>query len=329
MDLLLQRLWVVGICALMVTCARGPSPTMTIPKEVTREALTEPQPCGALQELLRAAAEVALRECGTPLSERTLWASLIDLSDPRLPKMASYGGAEQVYPASVVKAFYMVAAYHQVQEEMLRLDRSLRRDLRLMIEISDNEATNRIVDRLTNTTSGDSLAAPAYEEFAYKRNWMNRYFRSLGFTHVNACQKTWDGEPYGRDLQLLGLPDGPNYVNSNKLTTDETALLLYLIYQRKVVSRSACQAMLKLMRRAPDPADLFLAGVVPPDGRLWSKQGLVDSKRHDAGIIHLANGRRFILVVFTDKSAGDCDLLRRFARRVVDHYASLPRAHPG
>ncbi len=317
------RLLIVMLSLVGLTCGRVPTSTETIPKEATREAMCEPQRWPPLQEFLTAAAEQTFATCQVAEPQRRiLWASLIDLRDPRLPKMASYHGDEKVYPASVIKAFYMVAAYYQVQQGMLRLDSGLRRDLKLMIEISDNQATNRILDRLTNTVSGDSLEGTAYQEFAYKRDWVNRYFRSIGFDSVNACQKTWDGDPFGRDLQLLGNKEGPNYVNSNKLTTGETALLLYLIHQGKVVSRSACAEMLKLMRRKVDANDRFLAGALPKGSRLWSKQGLVDTKRHDAGIIELANGARFILVVFTDKSAGDCDLLRRFAKRVVAFYIS-------
>lgn len=317
------RLFIVMLCVAGLTCGRLPKPTETIPKEATREAIREPQRWPPLQEFLTAAAEQTLATCQVSEPQRRiLWASLIDLCDPRLPKMASYYGDEKVYPASVIKAFYMVATYYQVQQQMLHLDRGLRRDLRMMIEISDNQATNRIVDRLTNTTSGDSLQGGDYQEFIYKRGWTNRYFRSIGFDNVNACQKTWDGDPFGRDLQLLGSKEGQNYVNSNKLTTDETALLLYLIDQRKVVSRSACAEMRKLMRRKVDASDQSLAGTLPKGSRLWSKQGLVGSKRHDAGIIELGNGARFILVVFTDKTTGDCDLLRRFARKVVAFYSS-------
>jgi beta-lactamase class A len=323
LPLAVWRIVIVVACLVGLACDRGPSFTESIPKEATREALREPQEWLPLQQFLTTAAEQSLQECEIAAPQgRTLWASLIDLCDPHLPKMASYHGQEKVYPASVIKAFYMVATYYQVQQGVLRLDRALRRDLRLMIGISDNQATNRIVDRLTNTTSGDSLQGVSYQEFVYKRGWMNRYFRSIGFDSVNACQKTWDGDPYGRDLQLLGSKLGPNYLNSNKLTTDETALLLYLIDQRKVVSRGACAAMLRLMKRKANPNDPFLAGVIPKGSRLWSKEGLVESKRHDAGIVELPNGARFILVVFTDKSAGDCDLLRRFARKVIAFYAS-------
>lgn len=328
-----SRFWLIFLgaaCVAGLSCEPWTCSSESIPKEATREALQEPQQWAHLQELLCTAAQRALAECDSPKAEGGgLWASLIDLRDPHLPKLASFHGNEKVYPASVIKAFYMVAVFHQVQQGMLRLDHALRRDLELMIGISDNQATNRIVDRLTNTASGDSLHGTAFQEFAYKRAWMNRYFRSIGFDSVNACQKTWDGDPFGRDLQLLGPPEDQHYLNSNKLTTDETALLLYLIDQRKVVNRRACAAMLKLMRRKPDPDDQFLAGVLPKGARLWSKQGLVESKRHDAGIIQLPNDARFILVVFTDKSEGDCDLLRRFARKVVHYYAAENPTGPG
>ena len=60
------------------------------------------------------------------------------------------------------------------------------------------------------------------EKWSEKRNAVNRYFVSRGYTNINANQKPWCEGPYGRDRIFVG----ENYTNRNALTTDATARLL-------------------------------------------------------------------------------------------------------
>ncbi len=246
--------------------------------------------------------------------------SVIDLTAPRFAKIGSYRCTERVYPASVVKAYYLVATYFQIQQDWLRLDAALRRDIAQMIVVSDNRATQRILDRLTATVSGPELSGQEFVDFVWQRNWVNRYFHSLGFDSLNVNQKTWDELPDGRERQFLGAEQGQNFVNSNKLTTDETAELFYLIELGKVVSPRACHTMKKLLRRTVAPGSQFINGAVPIGTRIWAKAGYTDSKCHDAAILHLANGKKLVLVIFTDRVSGRDLLLHSLAQEIVTNF---------
>ena len=61
-----------------------------------------------LQELVNEAAHTALvKFADKKLAEAQLSITLIDLRDPQHPASASFRGNERVYPASVVKLFYL------------------------------------------------------------------------------------------------------------------------------------------------------------------------------------------------------------------------------
>ena len=48
------------------------------------------------------------------LKEDEIAVSLVDMTDPANLRFASFRGEEKIYPASVVKAFYMAALYQQL-----------------------------------------------------------------------------------------------------------------------------------------------------------------------------------------------------------------------
>src|SRR5262245_5878680 len=115
--------------------------------------------------------------------------TLVDLTDPQKPVQAGYRGSEQIYPASVIKLFYLVAAHRWMEDGKLKDTEELRRAMRDMIVDSYNEATGYIVDSLTGTTSGPELSPGEMDEWYLKRNAVNRYFASLGYTNINVNRK--------------------------------------------------------------------------------------------------------------------------------------------
>ena len=62
-----------------------------------------------------------------------------------------------IYPASVIKLFYLAAAHRWMEDNRLRDTPELRRAMRDMIVESYNEATHYVVDLLTDTTSDHHL----------------------------------------------------------------------------------------------------------------------------------------------------------------------------
>ncbi|MDB9374923.1 serine hydrolase [Nodularia sphaerocarpa] len=225
----------------------------------------------------------------------------------------TYRGVERIYPASVVKLFYLVAVNEWLEKGMTSPSQELERALRDMIVDSSNDATSLIVDILSGTTSGPELPTGPFETWKYQRNIVNRYFQSLGWEEmetINVCQKTWGDGPYGRERAFYG----EMLDNRNMVTTNAIAKLLHSIVGGVAVSSGRSQAMMSLLKRSLNPDDLptdveedqvtgFLGSGLPPDAQIWSKAGWTSQVRHDAAYIELPEQRPYILVVFTEGKA--------------------------
>ncbi len=258
------------------------------------------------------------------LQSNQLAVTLLDLREAPHPVRASYRGNVPVYPASVIKLFYLVAAHRWLEDGKLQDTPELRRALRDMIVDSSNEATHYVVDLLTGTTSGPELPEKELDAWFEKRNAVNRYFHALGYTNINANKKPWCEGPYGRETQSIKR----HKPNRNSLTTDATARLLLEIVTGQAVTANRSAEMLKLMERdplKPVPAGCepnqgkdFSAAGLPPGAKLWSKAGWTSEVRHDAAYVELPNGRRFILVTFTVGHSDDRDILAAVVRKIVE-----------
>jgi hypothetical protein len=192
-----------------------------------------------------------------------------------------------------------------------------------MIVDSSNEATQYIVDVLTHTTGGYELTSKEMEEWQFKRDSVNRYFASLGYTNINVNQKTFCEDAYGREH----VSRGPNGENRNKLTTDATARLLMEIVTGQAVNAERSRQMMELLKRdfvgksadADDQGHGFtgiaLEGVA--GARLWSKAGWTSTTRHDAAYIELPDGARFVLVTFTTDHANEREIIPTVGRIVI------------
>jgi beta-lactamase class A len=284
----------------------------------------------SLQALVDRAAHTALDKfAGQKLTAAQLSITLIDLRDPQHPTMASFQGNERVYPASVVKLFYFVAVHRWLEDGKIQETNELKRAVRDMIVDSSNEATQYIVDVLTQTTGGYELPAKEMADWQEKRNVVNRYFASLGFKNINVNQKTFCEDAYGREQ----VSRGPNGENRNKLTTQATARLLSEIATGRAVNQAHSARMMELLKRdfsgtskdADDQGHGFtgiaLSGM--SGAKLWSKAGWTSTTRHDAAYVELPNGSKFVLVTFTTEHANEREIIPTVARVVIDGIASL------
>jgi beta-lactamase class A len=279
----------------------------------------------ALQELVDNAARTTLAKfANQKLNENQLSITLIDLRDPQHPVTASFRGNERVYPASVVKLFYLGAVHRWLEDKQIQETDELKRAVRDMIVDSSNEATQYVVDVLTQTTGGFELPPKEMEAWQFKRNVVNRYYSSMGYTNINVNQKTFCEDAYGREK----VSRGPNGENRNKLTTDATARLLAEIVTSKAVSAARSAQMMELLKRdytgtSKDPDDqghgftgIALQGMTGV--KLWSKAGWTSTTRHDAAYVELPNGAKFVLVTFTTDHANEREIIPTVAKVVID-----------
>ena len=303
----------------------------TILLPLTSTALAQGQslsltPDPALQELVNGAARATLEKYkDKKLQESNLAITLIDLSDPRRPAQASFRGMEPIYPASVVKMFYLAMAHHLLEGGKLKETDELRRALKDMIVDSSNDATSFVLDAMTGTTSGPELQGAELKKWAEKRNAVNRYFANLGYTKINVNQKTYCEGPYGRE----NLFRGAKGENRNKLTTDATARLLAEIATGRAITPARSTAMMELMKRdysgkskdADDQAHGFTGIALSPGARLWSKAGWTSTTRHDAAYVEMPNGARFVLVTFTTDHSSEREIIPTVARIIIKRFA--------
>jgi beta-lactamase class A len=247
--------------------------------------------------------------------------TLVDLRNPEGPAQGSYRGGEQIYPASVIKLFYLVAAHRWMEDGKLADTEELRRAMRDMIVDSYNEATGYIVDLLTDTTSGPELSPADMEIWYEKRNAVNRYFTSLGFQNINVNRKPWCEGPYGREKQSVNLHK-PNH--RNWLTTDATARLLTEIATGRSVTPERSRQMMELLKRDPfnpkaeSQSREYTGKGLPEGARLWSKAGWTSETRHDAAYVELPDGNRFVLVVFTVNHANEKEIIPAAVTAVIE-----------
>lgn len=293
-------------------------------------AVAQQKPKPSLQDVLDRAAKTTLeRFADKKLEEKQLSITLIDLRDPQRPVTASFRGNERIYPASVVKLFYLVAAQRWLEDKKIEPTAELTRALRDMIVDSSNEATQYVVDVLTHTTAGYELPEQEMAEWQDKRNAVNRYFSELGYTNINVNQKTFCEDAYGRER----VSRGPNGENRNKLTTDATARLLMEIVTGKIANPQRTAVMMDLLKReyggtSNDGDDqgrgftgIALKGV--EGARLWSKAGWTSTTRHDVAYVELPDGQKFVLATFTTDHANEREIIPTVARAVIEGLKEL------
>ncbi len=262
---------------------------------------------------------------GKNFKSEEIAATLIDVSDPNSLRWSNVAGERPIYPASVVKMFYMAALERQLEDAKITLTPEIARGLRDMIVDSSNEATQYILDVLTDTSSGAELPQKEFEQWQFKRNRVNRFFASMGYTNINVNQKTFCEDAYGIEQQSR------NYKgqNRNMITTNATARLLAEIVLGRMNTPERTKSMMDLMKRDPfkpssDPDNQSVAfsgkaliDAKMTDAKLWSKAGWTSRARHDAAYIETGDGLKFVLAVYTENHANDRDAIPTVAAEVI------------
>jgi Beta-lactamase enzyme family len=251
------------------------------------------------------------------------------------PKGFGHHDQRRIYPASIVKLFYLVAAQEWLEKGMVNPSAEFDRALQDMVVDSSNDATSLVVDVLSGTNSGPALPPEPFKTWQHQRNIVNRYYQSLGWpelAEININQKPWCDGPYGREREFLGTL----YNNRNMLTTAATARLLHSLVGGVAVSDSRSQSMLDLMQRdlklaqvQPAPGEenqveSFLSAGLPLNSQAYSKAGWTSQVRHDACYAMMPNRPASVLIVFTEGHAQERQILPFIGQQWALALSKLP-----
>src|SRR5262245_34121909 len=134
---------VVTLLPLLTTSARGEGS-----RSGAMDYLATIRPAPELQEFLdRSVEALAAREPN--LQHTDVRIALLDLSGGGPPRLAQRHGEVPIYPASVVKFVYLMAAYARQENGQRPIDVEMDRLLTSMVHDSSNQATREVFARLT------------------------------------------------------------------------------------------------------------------------------------------------------------------------------------
>lgn len=294
------------------------------------------QPSPELQAFLDGFVADALRR-DPKLAGANLRASVLDLTVPDEPRLAQWQGGKPIYPASVVKFVYLMAAYAFQEQGRLRIDADLDQQLGAMIRVSSNQATQRVFERLTGAEPGPELPPDAYAKFREQRLAVERWLKGLGIDDLHTVNPTYDGggDISGREQQFLrdatvpgALPGfGTDYKNRTGMTADGTVALLALLARGLALSPEDTATVRERMKRDSKQQRHLAARIAGGAERVGglevaAKTGTWGPIYADAGLVRAASGREFALAVYTEGRPpyrGDfiADLTEALARRLL------------
>lgn len=102
------------------------------------------------------------------------------------------------------------------------------------------------------------------------------------------------------DIQVLrGVEDDKAFkLGMNNTTTAYDLMLIFeQIAKGKIVSKKACEAMIKIL--LDQHFTNKIAGKLPKDVKVASKSGSIDGICHDSGIVFLPDGRKYVVVLLS------------------------------
>ncbi len=215
-------------------------------------------------------------------------------------KVYSLRGDERVRTASTIKLPIMIETYFQISEGKLnwtdeivvakekkaggsgvlgeftdgtRID--LRTAVNLMIVVSDNTATNLVIERVTCDA-------------------VNARMESLGFMNTKAIRRVFGSE---KDSKVAADPVIKTF-GLGMSTPKDMVGLLEMLETGKLVSAEASKGMLDVMRRQQykDGIGRNALDTVP----VASKSGTLDRLRSDVGILYTRRGRIAVAITVDD-----------------------------
>ncbi len=252
---------------------------------------------------------------GATLNQLALVVGVVRPGEP--VEYAQANGDQPFYPASVVKSVYAAYAAFLLDLGGLTLSEEDDRAFRDMIQDSSNDATGHVVDLITDTTGGPELLPDDLAEWMNNRQTVNRWLAAEGIAGINACQKTWNEGPYGRERQGYG----PNRELANSMTARAAARIMAGI---ALGAFGQAEWLQNLHRRDPKSQDLQVIGyggeVVTGSSKTdqvldyLSKSGTAYQVRHDLLAVRRPGDVWHVIAAFTDGYREQPEVLQAVVR---------------
>ncbi|MFA5111993.1 MAG: serine hydrolase [Desulfobaccales bacterium] len=220
------------------------------------------------------------------IAQKKMAVGLVDLANFKAPRVARVNGQEMMYAASLPKLAILLAAYQGFEDGTLKETPEIHTDLVEMIRRSDNQAANRMIERLGLARIARVIQDPRYR-----------------FYDQNSGGGLWMGREYA--LYSLENPE-PLHGLFHAASVDQVCRFYYLLACGRLVSPARSQQMLKILA-FPDLHDKFVKMLKPTIslGRVYRKSGDWRGSYSDSVLVWGESRRRYILAAIVHHPQGE------------------------
>jgi len=231
------------------------------------------------------------------IDQNKMSVGIVDLSDPLKVRFARVNGNYMMYAASLPKIAILLAAMDAFEKGELKETAEIDKDMRLMISKSNNEASTRMIDRLSYEKIESVMIDPKYEFYDEEKGgglWVGKRYGGGGNTNR---------EP----LKNL----------SHAASVTQVCRYYYLLANGKLVNENRSKQMLDIMEN-PELHHKFVNTLdqIAPKARLFRKSGSWKTFHSDSILVWGEDpNRRYILVALVDDAQGE-EIIRNLVKPV-------------
>ncbi|WP_299671084.1 serine hydrolase [uncultured Polaribacter sp.] len=224
---------------------------------------------------------------------RQMSIGIVDLSDPLNFKYAGMNDNFMMYAASLPKIAILLAAMDAIENGEMEYTDEIKKDLRLMISKSNNQASTRMIDRLGYKKIEEVLRAPKnklYDEEVGGGLWVGKRYAAAGKRSPDP---------------MKGL--------SHAATTRQVCSFYYQLALGNLISTERSKEMLDIMKD-PKLHHKFVntLDIIAPKATVYRKSGSWRNYHSDSALVW-GPKRKYIIVALIDNDYGE-QIIRNLVR---------------
>jgi beta-lactamase class A len=211
--------------------------------------------------------------------------ALVDLADPKAPRLASIRGDHMIYAASVPKIAVLYSAFQKQKDGKLTIDPEFRETLTQMCRVSSNQCASAAIQKVGFPYIASVL-------------WQSRLYDPK---HGGGL---WVGKSYGGQNDYWHRDPVANL--SHGATANSLATLFTLLAQDRLVDAESSAQMREILGN-PGLHHKFVRGLDSRPSTIYRKSGSWSHWHGDAALIERAD-KRYVAVALCESDDGNAIL---------------------
>ncbi|MEJ2214265.1 MAG: serine hydrolase [Gammaproteobacteria bacterium] len=217
------------------------------------------------------------------IADKRLSVALVDITNPKKPRVAAVNGDEMKYAASLPKIAILLGAFVEIEGGAMALDENTRRSLTQMVRKSSNQEATRMLNKVGKQRLLQILQSERFKLYDASNNggiWVGKEYSK--------------SPAYKRD---------PLHNLSHGATAIQTARFYYLLETGRLVNPELTAEMREMLSH-PAINHKFVKGLkARPGAKVYRKSGSWSRWHADSAIVE-DGGHKFIVVALAESPKG-------------------------